>query len=1076
MSFGSKRLRRFSRPDCHLIEPLEERRLLSLAINLQVDGIDPSSPVQDPASITSPNAIYNPQVGTVYDISIWGVVHGSDSTGTNDTLGLVFGSWLSSNIRMGAVLGNIAVPTMEPYFNNTDASGGTQQDLDGDGDLDVGSNNPGSADGYFAALTPIFGGGSETLPPHNLIGEGSPGAGQSIEIATSTFTVTSISNGPPTTLQFQVRPQNGPGYVSALWDEDGAAVSTNSSEGTAGSVLSGAGVSITVPDTLPPTASTTLSPILGSSGNYQFTVNYIDNQALKTSTFTNNNNAILVTGPNGYSQFAQYVSETDTDPSVDPYAPWNVVYQIAPPTGDSAWGVASDGSFDPSGNGTYTFTLEPNQITDNASPTPNVAAQATVGTMDVNFTGVVSIAPATSSVNENSTTPVTFTVSRTDGLNDNFAEAVMVNYTVNSSSTAVAGTNYEALSGTVTIPAGQSSAVISVQSMDDNVVDNDTTLELDLAQGSSYVLGTSNLSSRLTIANTDTVAASVADLSIDRASTDQTATFTVTLSGTAQKDILIDYSTADGTAVAGTDYTAANGVLTIPAGQTTGEISVTILGSTNTGDRMFNLDISADPQSLSDLTFTNTTAVGTIADIIPAALNPTSVTAVPGLSGGAATFTVTLANAPLEPVTVTYATADGTAVAGTDYTATSGTLTFNAGQTSQTVSVPLLSIIRSDAGKTFTLTITADSLTSVDPSVATATATLLTPSFTELSINPKKGTPYIDSKGNKVTVKVSGVSSSFIGNILFPTGGPTTGVDALGIILDGTTSKSVLTVTTKSSSIAFIDVNGSLKSINAKKLSIGQASSQSPGTYIKTTGTLTTLAIGNLSSATVTSSFVKTITAGNMTGSSLNISGNTAAKMTVKNIQDSEITDSASLSSFNLAQWLNTDSTADLLSVAGMNTMTCKGNFQAAVSAGILGTVSIKKTWSNSLFVITSVKKMSVGGASNSALYASSNPNAAFPPTSSDLAAGGQVTTFTVTSKAANAFSASKIVAQFMGTIVLGSVTPNNNGSAFGVASEGIKAISGGDSKGGFNLKSLSNAQPGAAVSDGDFVIDLIST
>ena len=53
-------------------------------------------------------------------------------------------------------------------------------------------------------------------------------------------------------------------------------------------------------------------------------------------------------------------------------------------------------------------------------------------------------------------------------------------------------------------------------------------------------------------------------------------------------------------------------------------------------------------------------------------------------------FAVTLGRASASTVSVDYATSDGTATAGEDYTATSGTLTFAAGETAKTVSVPVL--------------------------------------------------------------------------------------------------------------------------------------------------------------------------------------------------------------------------------------------------------------------------------------------------------------------------------------------------------------------------------------------------
>ena len=71
--------------------------------------------------------------------------------------------------------------------------------------------------------------------------------------------------------------------------------------------------------------------------------------------------------------------------------------------------------------------------------------------------------------------------------------------------------------------------------------------------------------------------------------------------------------------------------------------------------------------------------------------------------GNTADFTVTLSRASTGTVTVGYATADGTATAGQDYTAASGTLTFAPGETSGSVSVSVLDDTHDDDGETFTL-------------------------------------------------------------------------------------------------------------------------------------------------------------------------------------------------------------------------------------------------------------------------------------------------------------------------------------------------------------------------------------
>ncbi len=70
-----------------------------------------------------------------------------------------------------------------------------------------------------------------------------------------------------------------------------------------------------------------------------------------------------------------------------------------------------------------------------------------------------------------------------------------------------------------------------------------------------------------------------------------------------------------------------------------------------------------------------------------------------------AEFTVRLTPAALVPVTVDYATSDGTATAGSDYTSTSGTLTFAAGESVKTIQVPITNDAINDSGETFTLTL-----------------------------------------------------------------------------------------------------------------------------------------------------------------------------------------------------------------------------------------------------------------------------------------------------------------------------------------------------------------------------------
>ena len=84
-------------------------------------------------------------------------------------------------------------------------------------------------------------------------------------------------------------------------------------------------------------------------------------------------------------------------------------------------------------------------------------------------------------------------------------------------------------------------------------------------------------------------------------------------------------------------------------------------------------------------------------------------------------FEVTLSRAAAHTVTVDYATADGTASAGEDYTATSGTLTFAAGETAKTVAVPVLDDAKDEGEETFTLTVSSPSGAVIADGSATGT-------------------------------------------------------------------------------------------------------------------------------------------------------------------------------------------------------------------------------------------------------------------------------------------------------------------------------------------------------------------
>src|SRR5262249_36977836 len=155
------------------------------------------------------------------------------------------------------------------------------------------------------------------------------------------------------------------------------------------------------------------------------------------------------------------------------------------------------------------------------------------------------------------------------------------------------------------------------------------------------------------------------------------------LSAPSGRTVTVNYATAAGTATAGTDYQSKTGTLSFSPGTTTQTITVTVNGDTTPEqDETLLVNLSSPV----NVTIADSQAVGTIQDDDSLVVDDPTV--VEGDAGPAVLhYTVRLLAARDSDVTVRYATANGTATAGTDYLATSGLLTFAAGQTSKTVDV-----------------------------------------------------------------------------------------------------------------------------------------------------------------------------------------------------------------------------------------------------------------------------------------------------------------------------------------------------------------------------------------------------
>jgi hypothetical protein len=202
---------------------------------------------------------------------------------------------------------------------------------------------------------------------------------------------------------------------------------------------------------------------------------------------------------------------------------------------------------------------------------------------------------------------------------------------------------------------------------------------------------------------------------------------------TSNSTVTVHYATANGTALAGTDYTATSGTLTFGPGQTVQNITVPILDRAGAApSRKFTVSLSSPVNA----TLVQKTATVTIGASGATAVAAPKISAPPNTTVGEASgyvdLPVTLSAPGQNTVTVRYATANGTAQSGTDCSqgatyvgvpntgSTAGTLTFTPGQTLQTVRVDLLNCSLASP-VTFTFNLSAATNATIQRATATIT-------------------------------------------------------------------------------------------------------------------------------------------------------------------------------------------------------------------------------------------------------------------------------------------------------------------------------------------------------------------
>ena len=248
--------------------------------------------------------------------------------------------------------------------------------------------------------------------------------------------------------------------------------------------------------------------------------------------------------------------------------------------------------------------------------------------------------------------------------------------------------DYTSASGTLTFDAGDSAKTITVTTVNDTVDEADTEqFKLTLSSASNATLsgGGSTLEKLGKITDNDGLPVlSLEDVTVTEGTA---AEFEVSLGAESEREVTVAYATADDTAEEPDDYTSASGTLTFDAGDTAKTITVTTVNDTvdEADTEQFKLKLSSASNATLSGGGSTLEKLGKITD--NDGLPVLSLEDVTVTEGTAAEFEVSLGAESEREVTVAYATADDTAEEPDDYTSASGTLTFDAGDTAQTITV-----------------------------------------------------------------------------------------------------------------------------------------------------------------------------------------------------------------------------------------------------------------------------------------------------------------------------------------------------------------------------------------------------
>ena len=265
---------------------------------------------------------------------------------------------------------------------------------------------------------------------------------------------------------------------------------------------------------------------------------------------------------------------------------------------------------------------------------------------------------------------------------------ITVDYAVTGTATG-SGTDYTLANGTLTISAGSTSGTITIGSIvDDSLDEADETVIVTLSNPSNATLGSDDVH---TYTITDDDSAPEVDFEATTSSELESVSsksITVDLSSVSGQDVTVNYAVTGTATGSGTDYTLADGTLTISAGSSSG--TITVAGIVDDGTVEGNETVILSLESPTNATI-GSDDVHTFT-IIETDVALPDISFSDAASGGdesvsSRDVTIELSSSTGSDATINYAITGTASGSGTDFTLANGTATIAAGSTSTTITI-----------------------------------------------------------------------------------------------------------------------------------------------------------------------------------------------------------------------------------------------------------------------------------------------------------------------------------------------------------------------------------------------------